>query len=69
MDPKVNGQVQEEWVWLVAMYLFLGGVGSGAYVIAAVNGLFGDGLGLSTSIGLWISFPRSEEHTSELQSR
>lgn len=57
MDPKVNGQIQEEWVWLVAMYLFLGGVGSGAYVIAAVNGLFGDGLGLSTSIGLWISFP------------
>ena len=57
MDPKVNGQIQTEWRWLIAIYLFLGGVGSGAYVIAAINGLFGDGLELSTIIGLWISFP------------
>ena len=37
MDPKVNGQIQTHWSWLVAIYLFLGGVGGGAYTIAAVN--------------------------------
>jgi len=57
MDPKVNGQLQTEWNWLIAVYLFLGGVGAGAYTIAAINGLMGDGLELSTTIGLWISFP------------
>ncbi len=57
MDPKVNGQVQTNWAWLIAAYLFLGGVGSGAYVIAAING-FADGSdSLSTTVGLWVSFP------------
>jgi formate-dependent nitrite reductase membrane component NrfD len=41
MDPKVNGQLQEDWNWLVAIYLFLGGVGAGAYTIAAVNSFIG----------------------------
>jgi formate-dependent nitrite reductase membrane component NrfD len=57
MDPKVNGQIQTEWGWLVAIYLFLGGVGGGAYTIAAVNGFMGEGLALSTRVGLWIGFP------------
>ncbi|MBT8398082.1 MAG: polysulfide reductase NrfD [Gemmatimonadetes bacterium] len=57
MDPKVNGQLQTEWGWLVAIYLFLGGVGAGAYTIAAVNGFMGESLELSTTVGLWISFP------------
>jgi formate-dependent nitrite reductase membrane component NrfD len=57
MDPKVNGQLQTEWNWLIAIYLFLGGVGAGAYTIAAINGFVGDSLHLSTTIGLWISFP------------
>ncbi|MFH1699441.1 MAG: NrfD/PsrC family molybdoenzyme membrane anchor subunit [Candidatus Zixiibacteriota bacterium] len=57
MDPKVNGQMQREWGWLIAAYLFLGGVAGGAYTIAAINSFMGDGLGLSTTIGLWISFP------------
>jgi formate-dependent nitrite reductase membrane component NrfD len=57
MDPKVNGQIQTEWGWLVAVYLFLGGIGAGAYTIAAINGLVGEELGLSTMLGLWISFP------------
>jgi formate-dependent nitrite reductase membrane component NrfD len=25
MDPKVNGQLQHDWSWLIAVYLFLGG--------------------------------------------
>ena len=41
MDPKVNGQMQREWGWLIAIYLFLGGVGGGAYTIAAINSFLG----------------------------
>jgi formate-dependent nitrite reductase membrane component NrfD len=57
MDPKVNGQLQREWGWLIAVYLFLGGVGAGAYTIAAINGFVGESLELSTTVGLWIGFP------------
>jgi len=57
MDPKVNGQLQHEWGWLLAAYLFLGGVGGGAYTIAAINSFLGASLKLSTSVGLWIAFP------------
>jgi formate-dependent nitrite reductase membrane component NrfD len=57
MDPKVNGQLQHDWAWLIAAYLFLGGVGAGAYTIGALNSFIGDGLELSTTIGLWIGFP------------
>lgn len=57
MDPRVNGQLQTDWGWLVAIYLFLGGVGAGAYTIAAVNGFLGESLELSTTVGLWVSFP------------
>ncbi|RLB61511.1 MAG: hypothetical protein DRI90_11200 [Deltaproteobacteria bacterium] len=57
MDPKHTGQIQTEWGWLVAIYLYLGGVGSGAYAIAAINGFFGKPLELSTAIGLSIAFP------------
>jgi formate-dependent nitrite reductase membrane component NrfD len=55
MEPKLNGQIQTEWGWLVAAYLFLGGVGSGAYVTAAVNSM-SSGSPLSTTVGLWVSW-------------
>lgn len=57
MDPKVNGQIQDHWRWLIAIYLFLGGVGGGAYTIAAINSFLGEALEPSTIVGLWISFP------------
>ena len=57
MNPKMNGQVQTEWGWLIAIYLFLGGVGGGAYTIAALNSFLGEALERSTIVGLWISFP------------
>jgi formate-dependent nitrite reductase membrane component NrfD len=57
MNPKVNGQLQHDWGWLIAVYLFLGGVGGGAYTIAAVNRFLGAGLDFSTTVGLWIGFP------------
>jgi formate-dependent nitrite reductase membrane component NrfD len=58
MDPKVNGQLQKDWTWLIAAYLFLGGVGSGAYVIGVGHG-FGDAGrdSLATTVGLWLSWP------------
>jgi len=57
MDPKVNGQLQQHWSWWVAVYLFLGGLGAGAYTIGAINSFMGESLELSTTVGLWISFP------------
>ena len=57
MDPRVNGQLQKDWGWLVAIYLFLGGVGAGAYTIAAINGFIGKSAELSTMLGLSIGFP------------
>jgi formate-dependent nitrite reductase membrane component NrfD len=57
MDPKVNGQLQHDWAWLIAAYLFLGGVAGGAYTIGAINSFMGEELGLSTTVGLWIAFP------------
>jgi polysulfide reductase chain C len=57
MNPKANGQLQTEWGWLIAIYLFLGGIGGGAYTIAALNWFVGDGAGESTRVGLWIGFP------------
>jgi formate-dependent nitrite reductase membrane component NrfD len=57
MDPKVNGQLQHEWGWLKAAYLFLGGVGAGAYVVAALGGFIGGSRESVTSVGLWIGFP------------
>jgi formate-dependent nitrite reductase membrane component NrfD len=57
MDPKVNGQLQKEWGWFIAVYLFLGGVAGGAYTIAAINSFLGKSLELSTTVGLWIAFP------------
>jgi len=57
MEPKANGQLQTQWGWLIAIYLFLGGLGAGAYAIAALNGLIGGELAETTAIGLWIGFP------------
>jgi formate-dependent nitrite reductase membrane component NrfD len=57
MNPKVNGQIQTHWRWLIAMYLFLGGVGAGAYTIAAVNTFLSEAQEPSTVVGLWISWP------------
>ena len=59
METKYNGQMQTGWTWLIAVYLFLGGVGGGAYIIAALHdlGVFGGGLTAPITVGLWIGFP------------
>ena len=54
---KGDGQIQTEWRWLLAIYLFLGGVGAGAYAISAA-GLLKGGLGAPlTNTGLYFGFP------------
>jgi len=57
MDPRFNGQLQRDWSWLIAAYLFLGGVGAGAYVTAVIEGFARGGEALATTVGLWVSFP------------
>ncbi|MBW2528564.1 MAG: polysulfide reductase NrfD [Deltaproteobacteria bacterium] len=57
MDPKHEGQIQKEWGWWIAVYLFLGGVGSGAYAIGAINSFLGVPFQLPTAIALWIACP------------
>jgi formate-dependent nitrite reductase membrane component NrfD len=57
MNPKVDGQLQSDWGWWVAAYLFLGGIGGGAYTIAAVNWFLGESVSAATTVGLWIGFP------------
>jgi formate-dependent nitrite reductase membrane component NrfD len=53
----MNGQLQRHWGWLIAAYLFLGGMGAGAYAVAAINTFMGKGLEASTTVGLWLGFP------------
>lgn len=50
-------QVQEEWSGLIAIYLFLGGVGAGSYVVAAIGAILGPQWAPVTNAGLWLSFP------------
>jgi formate-dependent nitrite reductase membrane component NrfD len=57
MDQKVDGQIQHEWKWLKAAYLFLGGLGAGAYVLAAINSFARESMAPVVSVGLWIAFP------------
>jgi len=41
MASKLHGLVQTEWRWLIAVYLFLAGVGAGAYITAVVADFMG----------------------------
>lgn len=53
--PERDAQFQTSWAWMTAIYLFLGGVGSGAYVIGAIAGFVG--WPTLAKVGLGISFP------------
>ena len=57
-SSKLEGQVQTEWRWVIAVYLFLAGVGGGAYlagVIAAFAG--GPDWELVSKIGVFLGMP------------
>jgi formate-dependent nitrite reductase membrane component NrfD len=51
-------KAQSKWQWLVAAYLFLAGLGAGAYVTGAVAGFFGDEAWAAVArIGVSLGFP------------
>jgi formate-dependent nitrite reductase membrane component NrfD len=55
---KLDGQVQVEWRWLIAVYLFLAGVGGGAYLTGVIADFAGgpDWL-LASKIGVFLGLP------------
>lgn len=55
---KLDGQVQHEWRWLIAAYLFLAGVGGGAYLTGFMADYFGgpDWM-LVSKIGVFLGLP------------
>jgi formate-dependent nitrite reductase membrane component NrfD len=55
---KLEGQVQTEWRWLIAAYLFLAGVGGGAYLAGVIADLLGgpDWM-LVSKIGVSLGWP------------
>ena len=55
MTSKLYGLAQTEWLWLIAIYLFLAGVAGGAYL----SGVAADMMGWETlgKIGVTISWP------------
>ncbi len=53
---RIERQVQDEWRGLIAIYLFFGGLGGGAYTVAATGSLLGEAWATITTAGLWISW-------------
>ncbi len=55
---KLDGQVQSEWRWLIAAYLFLAGVGGGAYLAGFIADFFGGPEWIVVSkIGVFLGLP------------
>lgn len=55
---KLDGQVQTEWRWLIAAYLFLAGVGGGAYLAGVIADIFGGPDWMTVSkIGITLGLP------------
>ncbi|MBN2317565.1 MAG: polysulfide reductase NrfD [Acidobacteria bacterium] len=57
-SAKLDGQVQSEWRWLIAAYLFLAGVGGGAYMAGVIADLTGGAEWMLVSkIGVFLGVP------------
>ncbi len=55
---KLDGQVQTEWRWLIAIYLFLAGVGGGAYLAGVIADIAGGSEWMLVSkIGVFLGVP------------
>jgi formate-dependent nitrite reductase membrane component NrfD len=55
---KLDGQVQVEWRWLIAAYLFLAGVGGGAYLAGVIADIMGGTDWMAVSkIGITLGVP------------
>jgi polysulfide reductase chain C len=56
--PKLEGQVQIEWRWLIAAYLFLAGVGGGAYLAGVIADFkYGADWMTVSKIGVFLGVP------------
>ena len=56
VKSRVERQFQEEWKGLIGIYLFLGGVGGGAYVVAGLGSLLTEAWAPVVTAGLWVSW-------------
>jgi polysulfide reductase chain C len=57
-SPKLEGQVQIEWRWLIAAYLFLAGVGGGAYLAGVIADFkYGADWMTLSKIGVFLGVP------------
>jgi polysulfide reductase chain C len=57
-SAKLEGQVQIEWRWLIAAYLFLAGVGGGAYLAGVITDFaFGADWMTVSKIGVFLGVP------------
>ena len=57
-SAKLDGQVQSEWRWLIAAYLFLAGVGGGAYLAGVIADLAGGSEWMLVSkVGVCLGLP------------
>jgi formate-dependent nitrite reductase membrane component NrfD len=57
-SAKLEGQVQTEWRWLIAAYLFLAGVGGGAFLTGVIADLAGGSDWMTVSqIGVFLGVP------------
>ncbi len=57
-SAKLEGQVQTEWRWLIAAYLFLAGVGGGAYLAGIIADFAGREAWQTVSkIGVFLGVP------------
>jgi formate-dependent nitrite reductase membrane component NrfD len=52
-----NFKAQSKWSWLIAVYLFLAGLGGGAYVTGVVADFLGEGWVTIAKIGVCLGFP------------
>ena len=57
-SAKMEGQVQVEWRWIIAAYLFLAGVGGGAFLAGVIADFAGGAAWLTVSkIGVFLGMP------------
>lgn len=57
-SAKMEGQVQIEWRWIIAAYLFLAGVGGGAFLVAVIADFAGGAAWMTVSkIGVFLGMP------------
>jgi formate-dependent nitrite reductase membrane component NrfD len=57
MEDKMEGQVQTQWNWYIAVYLFLAGVGAGGYATGVITSYGGPEWEPVAKTGVALGFP------------